>query len=329
MDKVLVTGATGFIGNVLVRQLLAKGCHVRILARNASASMLGQSNVEMHIGDLTNKESLKNICKDIDTVFHLGGYSHALEDTDKIAYENNWNINFYGTQHLFAEAIQSKVKKFIYFSSVKAAAESSEWLDETWTRLPNNAYGQAKRKAEDLILELGKTNNMHTCIIRPSLVYGLQWKGNLEKMLAAIDKNYFLPPPEANNLRSMVSVNDLCRAAILSADSRVANGKIYIITDSRGYSTRELYELMCHSLGKKIPKWHMPLFGFKMLALAGDIFQKITKKKFIFDSYAMEKLFTNARYKNDLIKNELNFIPKETLESCLPQIIAEYKNLSI
>lgn len=329
MNKILITGASGFVGRVLVKKLLAENIPIRALVRDGSALNIQHPLLELHQGDLTHPDTLTDLCQDIDTVFHLGGYSHALKDTDDTAYLLNKAINIEGTQHLLKEAIKSGVKKFIYVSSVKATADSNEWIDETFTALPDNSYGLAKRQAESSVLDAGKKHPIHVCVIRPTLVYGPHWKGNLEKMMQAIERGYFIPPPNVDNIRSMVSVNDLCQALLLAANNPIANGKIYIVADDKGYSTKELYDLMCRSLGKKIPCWHLPMIGFKALAKFGDIFLALTKRKFIFDSYAMEKLFTNARYRNNLIKAELHFTPQDTLDTCLPDIIATSTNKEI
>ena len=119
---------------------------------------------------------------------------------------------------------------------------------------------------------------MHVSIIRPSLVYGPDAKGNLKLMLSGIKKGWFPPLPETGNRRSMIHVDDLVRAIILIADDERANGEIFIATDETPYSSREIYNTMCNLTGKLIPKWHVPKIIFDIVSLISpNIKYKINK----------------------------------------------------
>lgn len=324
IKKALVTGATGFIGKYFVNYLLEKQIIVRALVRNSEKSSLLPGEVDIVVGDLTRPNSLIDICKDVDTVFHLGGYAHAWGD--QISESNKHHtINFQGTQNIIEEAVRAKVKRFIYFSSVKAVADNNLCINEKWNEPPNSPYGIAKREAEKWVIATGKKTGMHVCVLRPALVYGPEWKGNLASMLRAIDKGFFLPIPETNNHRSLVSIDDICQAAVLAANNLNANGKIYFVTDGMYYSTHQLYVLMREALGKQIPKWHMPLFVFKLLAYIGDRAGNLIGRRMPFNSEAMLKLFGSAQYNSEQIQKELGFKPNYDFKKMLPDIIAAYK----
>jgi UDP-glucose 4-epimerase len=325
MHTVLVTGATGFIGPCLIQQLLAKNLTVRVLVRNREKIHWLPNDVDVFVGDLTQPESLQNVCKEVDTVFHLGGYAHAWSEKKHSFAQQHRLVNCQGTQNLLVEALRSRVKKFIFFSSVKAVADSSENIDETWHNPPTSAYGLAKRAAEQYILEAGQHTGMHVCILRPALVYGPKWKGNLESMLRATDRGLFPPIPPTQNQRSLVCIEDLCQAAMLAADNPNANGKIYFVTDGHAYSTRQLYVLMRKALGKKIPHWYIPFWIFRCLALLGDLGKKLSGMRLPFSSEALEKLFGNAQYNSTRIQRELGFKPIYNLEKMLPKIVEKYK----
>jgi UDP-glucose 4-epimerase len=325
MYKILVTGATGFIGKYFVNFLLQRNLHVRVLARPSSKLSSLPSGIEIHLGDLTDAESLQNLCDNIDTVFHLGGYAHAWQENNPAFANTHHAINYQGTQNLVTEALRAHVKQFIYFSSVKAVADSETTIDEGWDKLPDSPYGIAKRNAENLLLKTARHSDLHVCILRPALVYGPGWKGNLASMLRAIDKGYFLPVPNIQNQRSMISIEDICRAALLAATTPDANGKIYFVTDGIDYSTRQLYEVMTRALGKHLPKWHFPLSAFKLLGYAGDVGEKILRRRLPFNSESMSKLFGSAAYSSRRIQNEIGFQPKSDLFKMLPEIVANYK----
>jgi UDP-glucose 4-epimerase len=317
MKNVLVTGASGFIGSYLVKELRRQDYTVRTLSR--------QKNTDAIYGDLTQPDSLEHCCDNIDIVFHLGGYAHAWEENDPgLAVKHN-AINFIGTQNIFTIAARAGVKRFIYFSSVKAVADSNNCIDESWTALPPSPYGKAKRDAENFLLATAPATHTEVCILRPALVYGSGWKGNLAAMLRAIDKGFFLPVPTIANRRSMVSLADLSTAAILCATHPNAAQRIFFVTDSVGYSTRRLYTAICAALDKPIPKWHVPFAIFKLLGWLGDAGQKIFRRRLPFSSQSLEKLFGSAEYNATRIHTELGFTPQFTLENFLPEIITAYQ----
>ena len=119
---------------------------------------------------------------------------------------------------------------------------------------------------------------MHVTIIRPSLVYGPNVKGNLQLMLSGIKKGWFPPLPETSNKKSVIHVDDLVRALLFVANDNRTNGEILIATDGIPISSREIYNNMCSALGKPIPKWSVPKFFFDMLSLINPNFKyKIDK----------------------------------------------------
>ena len=129
-------------------------------------------------------------------------------------------------------------------------AVSGQCINESDQNEPEGIYGKSKREAEIKLLKIGKEYGMHVSIIRPSLVYGPNVKGNLQLMLSGIKKGWFPPLPEIGNKRSMIHVDDLVRAILLVATDERANGEIFIATDSMPYSSREIYNTMCDVLEK-------------------------------------------------------------------------------
>lgn len=321
--QILLTGSTGFIGKHFLSVLIEKNYTIRVLVRDKKKLPPLPSEIQVVTGDLTQPNSLLHLCDDIDAVFHLAGHAHAFKEKNA-SDDQHHAINFQGTQNLLHEAIRARVKKFIFFSSVKAVADSQHKIDETWQEKPSTPYGIAKQAAENLVLN-AQSHGLHVTVLRPALVYGPEWKGNLASMLRAIDKGLFPPLPETYNKRSMISINDLCQAALLATDQPQANGKIYFVTDSISYSTRQLYILMKKALAKPIPHWHIPLEVFKLLAWIGDAGGVITRRRLPFNSDAMEKLFGQAQYDSTRITQELGFKPKDTLEKLLPHIITVYR----
>ena len=262
MQNILVTGATGFVGKRLINYLNLEGFIVCAIGRERVPG------VETIICDFLNDNIPVSALKGIDIVFHLAGYAHDLKSksgVDGIYQKMNVDV----TADLLFLSAQHKVKKFIFVSSVKAGGLpiKGECASEENQRDPDGIYGKTKREAELKVLESGRESGMHVSILRPSLIYGPNVKGNLQLMMQGIKKGWFPPLPETGNRRSMIHVDDVVRALLLLASNKKANGKIFIATDGRAYSSRNIYEIMCHVLGKNIPSWSIPYFLFNAIAL--------------------------------------------------------------
>jgi UDP-glucose 4-epimerase len=287
MSKVFITGATGFIGKQLLILLSKKGVNLKILSR--SSHPIYDTVVCDLLSDLIPSDSLHGV----DTVFHLAGYTHDLRATSQVNHIYQ-SVNVDATIHLAKLAVMSGVKKYIFVSSVKAGGSkvSDNCLTEMDQEEPEDIYGKTKREAEIRLLEIGRESGMHISIIRPSLVYGPNAKGNLQLMQSKIIKGWFPPLPEIGNRRSMIHVDDLVQALILLAEDNRSRGQIYIATDGNTYSSRQIYEANCDIVGKAIPKWAVPKIIFNIASfLSNDLRFKINKL-FGNECYSSEKLQT-------------------------------------
>jgi nucleoside-diphosphate-sugar epimerase len=268
--KVLITGATGFVGKRLIRAIDSS---IIILSRQQHPSY------KTIVCDLEEEGVPYDALDDIDTVFHLAGFAHDIRDASKIA-DLYYKVNVEAAVQLAHLAVNSGVKRFVFVSSVKAGGSPplGKCANEEDQRNTKDVYGKTKREAELKLLEIGKESGMHVSIVRPSLVYGPNVKGNLQLMLSGIKAGWFPPLPETGNRRSMIHVDDLVRAILLVAEDKQANGEIFIATDGTPYSSREIYNVMCSVTGKLIPKWSVPKTLFDLASLASSrIKYKINK----------------------------------------------------
>ena len=255
----LIIGATGFVGQRLVK---ATDANIRVLSREK------QPDYETVVCDLQSEVIPVNTLDGVDTVFHLAGFAHDMRDAGKIK-DLYYKVNVRATVQLANLAVKSGVKRFVFVSSVKAGGAPPLGIcaNEKDQKETENVYGKTKREAELKLLEIGKDSGMHVSIIRPSLVYGPNVKGNLQLMLSGVRVGWFPPLPETGNRRSMIHVDDLVRAILLVAKDECANGEIFIATDGTPYSSREIYNAMCGVAGKSIPKWSVPKNLFDMASL--------------------------------------------------------------
>jgi nucleoside-diphosphate-sugar epimerase len=270
MKLFFMTGATGFIGQRLINTVSGE---IRVLSR------INQPNFETVVCDLQSEAIPNNALDGVDTVFHLAGFAHDVRDASEIKHLYH-KVNVDATVQLAELAVKSGVKRFIFVSSVKAGGDPpfGTCANEKDQRNTEDIYGKTKREAELKLLEVGRMSGMHVSIIRPSLVYGLNVKGNLQLMLSGIEKGWFPPLPETGNRRSMIHVDDLVQAILLVSEDKRVNGEIFIATDGEPYSSREIYNAMCSIVGKSISKWSVPKILFDIASLASPrIKYKINK----------------------------------------------------
>lgn len=315
LGKILVTGATGFVGQRLVTHLLEQTApsSIRVLSRNHHSVL---ETVEC---DLLTQQIPESALDGIDTVFHLAGYAHDLGDADKVEDQYR-KVNVDSISQLAELAQQFGTKRFIFVSSVKAggSARSGHCANEEEQSLPEGVYGRTKREAELELLRVGSYSGMHVSIVRPALVYGAGTKGNLKRMLGAIKGGWFPPLPETHNRRSMIHVDDLVRALLLVATDKRSDREIYIATDGMHYSSRQIYDLMRFGLGRKETMLKIPDVLFRTAAWCGDRL----RGAFPLNSYRYQKLLGDECYSSEKLSG-LGFKPLYTLEQAIPAMVAQ------
>lgn len=297
MTKYLVTGATGFVGSHLLGLLRTINCEVRLLARS------NVDNYETIICDLLSDSIPDNAFESIDTVFHLAGFAHDIQEPGKVRNMYH-SINVAATVELARSAVQNGVKRFVFISSVKAGghASSNRSADESSRTYPEGVYGETKLEAETKLLKIAEESEMQVSIIRPSLVYGPGVKGNLRLMQLGIKSGWFPPLPETGNKRSMIHVDDLVRAMLFVADNQHTNSEVFIATDGMPYSSREIYNDMRHALGKSVLNWSIPKSFFDVAKLAS---QRV--------KYKVNKLLGDEHYSSSKLE-QLGFKAQKSLK---------------
>jgi nucleoside-diphosphate-sugar epimerase len=259
-------------------------------------------------------------------VFHLAAKAKSLPH--RKGRENEYlAVNVEGTVNVLRGAAEAGASRLVYFSSVKAMGESTrDCVDESFPARPTTAYGQSKLQAERLILEQGQRCRRHAVCLRLPLVYGAGHGGNLLKMVAAVDRGLFPPLSDRGPLRSMVHVGNVVEAALTAATHPASRGQRYIVTDARAYPVREVYELICRGLGRRVPRWKTPVALLRSMGYVGDALGTLSGRPLPFNSAAVAKLVEPACYSSAKIAAELGFEPRLTLEQALPEIIGRYRD---
>lgn len=321
----IVTGASGFIGQLLVKRLVRDGSSVLCLD-------IRQGSVPdcMFVkADITKAGKWAAVIGGVDTIFHLAGKAHALSEMrqDEADY---YRVNTEGTRNVLEAAKSHGVRRFVLFSSIKAMSRDDEEAEissspsrpwsESDTVAPDTLYGWSKLAAEKQVLEGGYVPE--PVVLRLCMVYGAGAKGNMQKMLEAVEHRRFPPLPDIRNKRSMVHVEDVLEAALLAANHPAAAGEIFIVSDGKTYSTRDILHAMYVALDRSTPSWSMPLWALRALGYAGDAIGRVRGRRFVFDSDSIPKLLGSAWFSSEKIQNVLGFRPQWDLELALPSMVA-------
>jgi nucleoside-diphosphate-sugar epimerase len=297
-NKVLITGGTGFIGSRLISSFLSQGIEPILLSRKK------HSFLKTIICDFENFNLSESDLIDVNLIFHLGGIAHDTTSKQDILEKLFNKINYDASTKLAELAGKCGVNKFVFVSTVKAGGSSSvKCVDENDNLSPLGMYAKSKKLAEDKISLISEKYNMNFTIARPALVYGPNLKGNLLKMKNGIINNWFPPIPETRNKRSLVHIDDLIRALLFIANETSTNGKTFNICEVEPYSTRQIFNQLCRSVGKQAPSWSIPKWFFKLIKLIN------TRA-----AHNIDKIFGNECYSSKLIVS-LGFKFKNTLEN--------------
>jgi nucleoside-diphosphate-sugar epimerase len=327
MNRVLVTGATGFIGTHLVGALRAGRASVTALDLDVSKAGTPGDGVDWVRGDLFDRDCLARALQGVDTIIHLVAKTHDFSTVEDEAEYHR--INVIGTRRLLEACRPDSVRHVVYFSSVKAMTEESEGiLDETFPPRPTTAYGRTKLAAEEAVRQAGLAKGFKTTTLRLPMVYGPGNRGNVYRMISAVDRGRFAVIGRGENRRSMVYVKNVVEATLAVARRRDLPGDVYLVTDGTDYTVRELYEAIARGLGRKPMPFGIPPFAAGLLALLGDAGGRLTGRSLPFNTGALAKLTGDLRFSSERIRREAGFTPAHRLQEAIGETIRWYRSIA-
>lgn len=253
MTRVLVTGASGFVGSALVAALAADGWSVRAAARRRTDSV--DCIVTEHLGpDADWRAALAGV----EAVVHLAGPAHARHSEPHLR-----RAIALGTGALAAQAQAQGVQRFVFVSSIKAVAAHAPGrsLSERDAPAPQDAYGRAKLEAERAVLEQGKARAV---ILRPPLVVAANAKANFERLLRLADTALPLPFAGLDNQRSLITLASLMAAITAVLAKPDGRGGVFHVADQPALSTPAIIDALRAGLGRPARQFRAP--GLSMLA---------------------------------------------------------------
>ena len=270
--RILVTGAGGFIGRHLARQLAVAGADVVALMRSTSnRGDLERHGVVFSDGDLRDPESLVRAAADVDVVFHLAGLTRARRRAEFM------DVNGEGTARLARAAAESgRLRRFVYVSSLAAAGPNPDGvvaLDESMVARPASDYGASKLAGETRLREtLGDDD---WTIVRPPIVYG-PGERDLLNVFRLVKRGFSPLAGRHPKSYSFVYVDDLVEATLRLASHAAAAGEVFFTAEPAPHTDLELHRAIEAGVGRKARAPRLPLFVPKLLAAAGAVGMRFT-----------------------------------------------------
>lgn len=310
----LITGGTGHIGNVLVRELIKKGEGVRVLVLpNENLTPFEGLNVEIVRGDILNLESIKPAFKGIDFVFHLAGLISIMPGKDQLVHDVNVN----GTKNVVACAIEAKVTKFIHTSSIHAFKRIGHGvvIDENTPIDPEDtiaAYDQSKAEATLAVIEETKKGFPGVIVCPTGVIGPYDYKGSeLGTLIEGWMKHKvnFLIDGEYD----FVDVRDVVDGMILAREKGIP-GQIYILSGEL-IKVGDIWKIVKELLTFKSWSINIPMKIARFSAKIAQFYYKISRTKPRFTTYSISTLQSNANISNAKARNLLGYDPRSLKES--------------
>ena len=324
--KILITGSTGFVGQMLTSTLSQNSdFELRLITRTP----IDSNHTNYLIDDLSSNINWKPYLKDVDVIIHLAAHVHRMKKKEAGSYKFE-EVNSVATKHLAYQASESGVKRFVFLSSVKVHGDQTNPMqpfkaDDLEHTSPDSkecrefiqkrdydSYSLSKYMAESNLISICHQTGMEYSIIRPPLVYGPNVKGNFEYLLSLLRKELPLPFAGIRNSRSFVFVENLVDLIVKCTKNKAAANQAFLVSDGQDLSTSELINKLVIELKANVSLFRLPRSGFKLVA-------SMLGKRDIFS-----RLFENLEVNTEKTLNILDWEPPYTINDGLAKTAQYY-----
>ena len=317
--KILITGASGFIGSEICNKFYNDtNYHITTAVRKLNENNNKYNQVLIkNIDKDTNWESALKNC---DIVIHLASLAHVSNSKITKITKNYISTNYEGTINLFKQSIKFNIKRFIFISSIKVNGDYSEnHNDFKYNDIPNpqNLYSKLKLKTENDLLIYSKQNSIELLILRPALVYGNNIKGNFLLLYEWINKSYPFLFTNYNYLKSFLSIDNFFSALLKSIEINKIDNQVLLLSDPNPITLHELLNKISIYQNKKLKYYKI---NSKFLYM----FFYILGKKNIYNS-----LYLSSSIDIEKTKQILNWYPENNFDQCIKSSVKFFINYQI
>ncbi|MDO9359847.1 MAG: SDR family oxidoreductase [Polaromonas sp.] len=279
MQKILVSGAKGFIGSVLCSEAQARGIPIRGATRARSEVTAGYENFA--VGEVDGGTDWREALSQCDVVVHLAARAHVLKESAADPLADFRRVNVDGTLNFARQAAAAGVQRFVFVSSIGVnglETAPGRPFSESDIPHPHNAYALSKWEAEQGLLHVARETGLEVVVLRPPLVYGSGAPGNFGALMRAVQGGWPLPLGAVHNQRSLVALDNLVDFIVTCATHPQAANQTFLVSDGKDLSTTGLVRGMALAAGVKARLLPVPLpilqAGARILG-KGDVAQRL------------------------------------------------------
>lgn len=293
--RILVTGASGFVGRALCETLANVGFEVRGVSRQHLTSKNPKISF-VRLEAFNAGVDFSGVLSGVDVVVHCAGKTTTGNSASRLEAEEFFACNTEVTENLARQALTASVKRFIFLSSAKVLGEKTEEqcpFTETSEPNPAGPYASSKIAAEEKLITAAVSTDMDVVIVRPPMVYGPGVYGNFKLLTKIACLGLPLPFGSICNKRSFISIENLVDFIIRCIEHPLAVGETFVVSDNDDLSTRELFEKVAHAANKSAYLFPFPsnLLRYVMTILGKkELAERLFESFQLDSSYAMKTL---------------------------------------
>lgn len=323
--EVLVTGANGFIGSTLCEALIKRNYKVRGLVRKTSDLRFVQDlDIELVCADLSDKHSLAKATKGVDIVYHIAA---LVNDWGSLKLFREMNVE--GTRNILEAAVSSKVKRFVYVSTlvVHSFLDKTDMTEESPVTPPPFPYCISKKEAEEVVMEFYVRYKLPITIIRTGDVIGPKDRTFFLKMVKALERGIIPYLNQGRSLFAFTYVENLVDGIILAGNSEKAIGQTYVITDGIKITWKEFFDMLTKEMGVPKPFFSVSSKIIYPLAFFLEIAYKLLgiKQRPPVTRYMISHAEKNVHFSIEKARRELNYQPRISLIEAIRRMVEWYR----
>ena len=279
MSTVLITGATGFVGQALCRVLRSRGLGVYAVSRRPPLSR--EDGIEyLSVGSINSTTDWRVALSGKDTIVHLAARVHVMRESAPDPLAEFRMVNVTGTERLAVAAAEAGVKRLVYVSSIKVNGErtAGQAFTEHDAPQPEDPYAQSKLEAEKVLLRISAETGLEVVIVRPPLVYGPGVKGNFLLLLRLVQRGLPLPLACCQNRRSFLALGNFTDFLYRCLEHPAAARQTFLLSDGHDLSTPELIRRIARALDRPVRLLRVPRSWLKAgtnLLRKTDLFERL------------------------------------------------------